>query len=270
MQLTFTSAPSSQTPINYIGGKKILYNRILHSLPDDTRKLVSPFFGGGGLEIQLAATGIRVYGYDIFEPISQFFTTFNGHSSAVVSETLRLYPLSHEEFLEYSKGDAWKALRSPYTKAAVFWLGNKMSFSGRGFSTTPARTNNVQPEYFQEDRWQSWRNDYLTVERQDWRVTLDQHPDDVLYVDPPYVGRYEFYGWKGGQPPFDHEELRDALAKRDAPWILSYAPDDLIFDLYRDFTIHQVGWTHSAGNNAGKAGRPKGKELLIVNKIDLV
>ena len=270
MQLTFTSAPSARTPLNYIGGKKLLYAAIERSLPAGTTELVSPFCGGAGLELQLAASGIRVRAFDIFDPIPQFFSTFNGRSSLVVDAALRRYPLSKEEFLEYGKGPAWHAVQSPFEKAAIFWLSNKMSFSGRGFSTTPARENNVQPEYFQEACWQDWRNDYFTCEKQDWRVTLERYPDATLYLDPPYVNRYEFYGFYGGQPPFPHEELRDALAKRDAPWILSYAPDDLIFDLYQDFTIHRREWTHSAGNNAGKAGRPKGKEILIVNKIDLV
>ena len=35
--------------------------------------MVSPFFGGGSIEIHYAAQGVRVHGYDIFEPLANFW-----------------------------------------------------------------------------------------------------------------------------------------------------------------------------------------------------
>ena len=55
------------SPIRYAGGKSKAIKKIEPYIPGNISCLVSPFFGGGSLEIHIAKTrGIKVYGYDIF------------------------------------------------------------------------------------------------------------------------------------------------------------------------------------------------------------
>ncbi|MGI0004763.1 MAG: DNA adenine methylase, partial [Candidatus Nitrosotenuis sp.] len=57
-----------KSPLRYPGGKSRAVNIIAKYIPKGTKKLCSPFFGGGSFEIACAQTGTRVYGYDSFQP----------------------------------------------------------------------------------------------------------------------------------------------------------------------------------------------------------
>ena len=52
--------------MRYAGGKSLAVGYIVYLLPIDTKKVISPFFGGGSVEIAIAKElGIDVIGYDI-------------------------------------------------------------------------------------------------------------------------------------------------------------------------------------------------------------
>ena len=79
----------------------------------------------------------------------------------------------------------------------------------------------------------------------------------VFYLDPPYVGKEDYYLID----TIDHGALVDALGELDGRWICSYSnlPDGL--DEY-----HVVGRdeTHFMGN--GKSGSAKStRERLVMN-----
>ena len=51
------------SPLHYPGGKRWLVNIINEYLPY-VEKIVSPFFGGGTIELNLAAQGKQIIAYD--------------------------------------------------------------------------------------------------------------------------------------------------------------------------------------------------------------
>ena len=58
-----------KTPLRYAGGKSKAYKYILPYIPffPKPKRIISPFFGGGSMEIRWATEkGIPVIGYDIF------------------------------------------------------------------------------------------------------------------------------------------------------------------------------------------------------------
>jgi len=56
------------SPLRYAGGKSWAVGYIVEYLPDNIKRLISPFFGGGSLEIAVAKElGIPVIGFDIFD-----------------------------------------------------------------------------------------------------------------------------------------------------------------------------------------------------------
>ena len=57
-----------KTPIRYAGGKSRAIKHISPYLDNET-KIVSPFMGGGSLEVNWASKGIEVIGYDLFDAI---------------------------------------------------------------------------------------------------------------------------------------------------------------------------------------------------------
>ena len=58
----------SLSPIRYAGGKTLAVGHVVELIPDNVKKIVSPFFGGGSIEIALTKKlGMQVIGYDIFD-----------------------------------------------------------------------------------------------------------------------------------------------------------------------------------------------------------
>ncbi len=62
------------SPLRYAGGKSLAVGMIVELIPEDTRRLVSPFMGGGAVEIACAnAIGMKVTGYDVFEELMTYW-----------------------------------------------------------------------------------------------------------------------------------------------------------------------------------------------------
>ena len=62
------------SPIRYAGGKSLAVGHIVELFPDNLKKLVSPFFGGGSVEIAASKyLGLEVIGYDIFNILCNYW-----------------------------------------------------------------------------------------------------------------------------------------------------------------------------------------------------
>ena len=59
--------------LRYPGGKFRGAEKIKKYIPTDTKEICSPFLGGGSVELLCANGGMRVYGYDKFEPLVDFW-----------------------------------------------------------------------------------------------------------------------------------------------------------------------------------------------------
>ena len=59
-----------RSPLRYPGGKSRAAKHLVPMIEAmGVTKMVSPFFGGGSVELECAARGIRVHGYDLFRPV---------------------------------------------------------------------------------------------------------------------------------------------------------------------------------------------------------
>ncbi|MDD3726562.1 MAG: DNA adenine methylase [Candidatus Ratteibacteria bacterium] len=56
------------SPLRYAGGKSWAVGYVIEKLPGDIKRVVSPFFGGGSIEVAIAKEmGIEVIGFEIFD-----------------------------------------------------------------------------------------------------------------------------------------------------------------------------------------------------------
>jgi hypothetical protein len=63
-----------ESPLRYGGGKSLAVGNIIEYLPDTITRVVSPFMGGGSVEIAIAKElGIEVVAYDIFELLVNYW-----------------------------------------------------------------------------------------------------------------------------------------------------------------------------------------------------
>jgi len=61
------------SPLRCGGGKTLAVGYIIEYLPESITKVVSPFFGGGSVEIAIAKElGVKVVAYDIFDVLVNY------------------------------------------------------------------------------------------------------------------------------------------------------------------------------------------------------
>lgn len=76
----------------------------------------------------------------------------------------------------------------------------------------------------------------VMIEHTDFRTIIEKYDDHhtLFYVDPPYVGREKYYA--GGFTELDHRDLSDLLHAVQGKVVLSYYDDQLVKELYPNFT----------------------------------
>ena len=259
---------SNRSPLMYPGGKSRSFKTFKHYLPTDVKEMVSPFIGGGGIELNCAARGIKVIGFDNLEPLVNFWRFFLMDPSALMDKVLELRPLTYEErhyyytiSLKAGENDFSGQPYSDFERAALFLLINRQSFRGWTLVAQPARKYD-EPSIAVDllRKFKDWHNPNISVAQSDYKATLDRFDGTFMYLDPPYVDKEHFYGSKQSNNSFDHEEFAHRVTKLSNRWILSYIKHDLIMEMYKDYRI--VEYNHRA--SIGGSVKPN-TELFIMN-----
>ena len=261
--------PDIRSPLGYPGGKKKLIPYLKNLMPKDLTEMISPFIGGGSVELHYAAYGTRVYASDNSEFLINFWNCFASNSSKVVEETLKIFPLHVDDRRHYIKVHLAKDCRSPtgkilndFERAAIFFCFNKQSFRCWNLSvSTTDMEPRYEPEYF--NRWLDWQNKNITFTHSDFVPIIENSNGIFMYLDPPYIGKEHFYGVHKTDRSFDHEHLADLLHKTKSKWIMSYGDHPLSRELYKDFEIIEPKWKYSV--NPGSYENVESEELLILN-----
>jgi DNA adenine methylase len=248
--------------LRYPGGKTRAVKHLLPYFPDNLETVCSPFIGGGSLELALASAGVRVYGYDCFEPLVNFWKELL--SDREEDDKLhKMVSFLHKIWCKPQFLDAQEALKmgddeDNNLQAAFFYAVNRSSFSGTilsgGYGPGHPRFN---PPSIQ--RLKDFRISGLTVEESDFEDSIKNHPDDFLYCDPPYLIKSKIYGVRGNLQAFDHEKLAELLNAR-SQWILSYNNCPEILELYKGNEIVYPEWKY------GMSKDKDSKEILIIKR----
>lgn len=248
---------SIRSPLRYPGGKSRAVDEITTFFPDNLKVLYSPFFGGGSIEIYCASKGIRVYGYDNFSPLVEFWQCLLKDRNKLVNIIKNYYPLTKETFYRLQKQqDEYESI---YERGAIFYVLNRSSFSGTtmsgGMSPNHARFTPSSIE-----RIRDFHINNLTVEMVDFNESIKKSDNNFLYLDPPYLIEQKLYGKKGNMHErFNHKQLAETLNNRDN-WILSYNNSQEIRSLYKDHTFYYPKWKYGMSNNK------ESSEILIISK----
>ena len=84
-----------KTPIRYAGGKTRAIKIISPYLNNET-KIVSPFMGGGSLEVNWASKGIEVVAYDLFDVLANFWNVLLNKNQELVDKLKTINPTPDE------------------------------------------------------------------------------------------------------------------------------------------------------------------------------
>jgi DNA adenine methylase len=256
-----------KSPLRYPGGKSRAVKEIWKYIePLGVKTLCSPFFGGGSLEIYCAQKGIKVIGYDYFQPLVDFWKWLLEDSEKLANSVEEYRPLkSKEVFYDLQKNHV--NTTDTFESAVEFYVLNRTSFSGSTLSGGMSNyKGNINPRFTESsvDRIRNFKIENLTVEFADFKESITKHPNDLLYLDPPYLVESKLYGNRGNlHKGFDHKGLIKILRKRKH-WILSYNDSDAIQEMYDGFQFEYPEWTY------GMSKDKKSREILILSNDILI
>lgn len=285
------------SPLRYAGGKSLAVGVITEFLPNYIKKVVSPFIGGGSVEIALAKElGLEVVGYDIFDLLVNYWQmqTVNGEA---LYEKLAAMPPTKEEYERvknilkehWNKNTGYDGKLSPLDAAVYYYYNMQLSY-GPGFLGW--MSSNYLDERKYKTTIEKVKNFYLPnlkVYNKGFDESIPENQGEFLYLDPPYVldecsdskmfkGIYPMRNFPIHHNGFDHNKLCELLHNHKGGFILSYNDCSLVREAYKDFEIHQVQWQYTMGQGETRIGKNRSErdfdngniktshEILIIGK----
>ena len=254
-----------RSPIFYPGSKRYAVKQIRAHFPLGLTEMVSPFFGGGSVELACAADGIRVHGYDAFEPLVNFWQVALEHPGRLGERAKRLMPLSRGEFHELR--NSFGLLDDVVEQAATYFVLNRYGFAGQVFTggfggewaDGKKRVTRESEGGRVADRMPEVAALPLAVLCSDFERSLGEHPDMFAFLDPPYFRLGQGF-YRNGEVGFDHETLSNLLRGRSG-WIASYDDCPEVREMYRGHEFVSAGWRYRTSGNKNVAS-----EVLILSR----
>ena len=279
------------SPIRYAGGKSLAVGYIVELIPDDIQRLVSPFFGGGNLELAVTRElNIAVQGYEIFDLLVNYWKIqiemplMLGACLNVMKPTKENYKKVKEMLKAHWEGE--KLIYNNLILAQLYYFNHNLSY-GPGFLGWISSVYSDPVKYGRMvEKVSKFKGGNLKVDAGDFKDTIPKHNKEFLYCDPPYYLGDDSSVFRGIYPQrnfpihhkgFDHGLLCELLKKHKGGFILSYNDCEYIRELYKDFEIKKVNWQYTMGqgetrignnrkNKGEKAHIKKSNEILIVGK----
>ena len=259
------------SPLRYPGGKtracKIIEDVIqTHFDITSFDIVISPFFGGGSFEFYMQNKyAVKLIVNDKFTPLYNFWKQVKIDKTALCEGLRAIDSVSKEQFIDYRK-TIMDLSADTLQQAIYYFVINRCSFSGStlsgGFSQeasckrfTRSSINKIEAlDFANIDLYNENFYDFLTQ---------NQHPNALLFLDPPYYleSKSKLYGKNGDlHEGFNHIQLFNFLnEERKNRWVMTYNNCAFIRDLYKDFTIIDVCWKYSMNTTK------ESSEIIIIN-----
>ena len=296
-----------KTILRYAGGKSRAIKKITPFVePYDT--IVSPFLGGGSLEVHWASQGKRVIGSDVFDLLVNFWTCLLEDANKLVAHMSEIKPTEEEyrlikeeliqtpevqEMLKDWKTNFYKRLPKEIERfklAAYYYFNHNCSY-GPGFLGWASKI------YMKPEKWdktigkiRDFKCPTLEVHHRGFQKAIEEHPTDFLYLDPPYYlkpdadnkmlgGIYPMKNIPVHHSKFDHEKLRDMLLDHKGDFVLSYNNCETVREWYSDFELFYPEWHYSmdvgekriGSNRIQRVGKEQTAEALqLQQQIDML
>lgn len=277
------------SPLRYAGGKTWAVGFVVEHIPMNIPKLVSPFFGGGSIEIAVAKElNIPVLGFELFDILVNYWQIQINYPLELYEELIKLNPdkETYIQIKEILKKHWLKEINlEPLILAAYYYFNHNLSY-GPGFLGWMSSVYANKETYFRLlERVKSFNVKNLSVEQASFEEIITEFKEDFLYCDPPYYLGEDSTLFKGLYPQrnfpihhnnFNHELLRDLLHNHKGKFILSYNDSPTIRDWYRDFEIIELPIHYTMGQGETRIGYNRIKdnrnhikktyELLIIKR----
>ena len=254
------------TPLRYAGGKTLAVGYVLERLPRDLKRMVSPFIGGGSVEVAVAKeVGLEVIAYDVFDILVNYWQHQVNDPEELYTALSKFQP-TRETFSEVKqrlKAHWLDGQTLPPLELAAHYYFNSNTSYGPHFLGWPSDIYLQQPRYDKMiSKVRQFRTPSLSVECASFEESIPRHDGEFLYCDPPYylndgqtfTGMYPHRNFPIHHAGFDHEGLRDLLLTRKGGFILSYNDCETIREWYADCQMFSPSWQYTFGQGDTRIG----------------
>lgn len=279
------------SPLRYAGGKSKAIGLILENLPKlKEKKIVSPFFGGGSVELCLSQIlGIHVIGYDVFGMLCNFWNVLIYHKDEFIRQ-LSTFKITIDEFT-YNRHillNYWNKIKpsdlvyktkqivelhpldlvrlddDPIQQATYYYYNMTLSY-GPMFLGWPS-SNELNDHKFKRriDKLERMTFSNLQVQCSSFERVLMDHVNDFLFLDPPYYLEGDSKMFKGMYPncnfaihhnSFDHVKLADMLKQHRGGFLMTYNNCSVIREMYSEYTHVYPEWQYTFGQGETRIGK---------------
>lgn len=254
------------SPLNYLGGKSRLADRIVPMIPPHTC-YVEPFCGAAWVFFRKPSSKTEVLN-DRDGELIVFWRVIQNHLEeflrffkyAVVSR--KLFELENRKDPE-TLTDIQRAVRYYYLQRLGFGGKTHKRTFGTGTDSSPRLNLTNMEEILLEVHWRLASVCIEHLEAVEC-ITRYDRPHTFFYIDPPY------WGTAGYVHPFntaDYVRLSDVLAGISGKFILSLNDVPEVRKVFKRFALQRISTTYTCANGRTKAaGRNQLRfELLIHN-----
>ncbi len=253
--------------LRYPGGKSLAVGLVLELIPDNIERLISPFIGGGSIEVACAKElGIPVIGYDIFDILTNFWEVLLEDPETLYELLLKFEPTregfykAKERLKKHWKGEE----KLERYELAAFYYFNYITSYGPHFLGSPSSVYLQQERYSKvTEKVRNFSAEKLEVHCGRFEDIIPQYNNDFLYCDPPYyldgdsktfIGLYPHRNFPIHHKDFDHVKLRDLLVAHGGGFILSYNDCSPIRELYEGFNMSTPSWQYTFSQGDTRIG----------------
>ena len=193
------------SPLRYAGGKSLAVAKIIKCFPDCiTKKLVSPFLGGGSIEVALAKEmDIKVIAYDLFYILVNYWQVQMKNPKELYSELKKLKPTKkvYAEIKACLKKHWLKEISlNKLDLASHYFFNHNLSY-GPGFLGWMSKIYENKTKYQKTiEKVRDFKSPNLQVRQGSFEKILPQYSENFLYLDPPYFLEGDSKMFKGIYP----------------------------------------------------------------------
>ena len=281
------------SPLRYAGGKSNAVGLIFEHMPAlKEKKIVSPFFGGGSFEIAAAKLGFEVVGYDIFSVLTNFWYQLLKRPTELATELKKLKAdtenftrirhillnwweqnvkpddLSYEtrNRLVLTEEEQHRLDGSPLLQAAYYYYNMQLSYGPMflGWPSSVYLDTEKYTKIVENIKNFSVAPGKISVSTANFEEVLKKHPNDFLFLDPPYYLGETSKMFKGMYPNcnfaihhngFKHEVMRDLLKKHKGGFFITYNDCSTIREWYKDYQQVFPKWQYTYGQGETRIGK---------------
>ncbi|MBC6414905.1 MAG: DNA adenine methylase [Bdellovibrionales bacterium] len=267
----------SLSPIRYAGGKSLAVGHIIEKLPN-IKRLISPFFGGGSVEIVIAQKlGIKVIGSDIDKPLANYWDLQLNKPEQLYRSLKKINPDRDTYYKIMAICRDWRAKKKKLTNlqlATYFFFNHALSY-GPSFIGWPSKVYLNEKRYKKLiDKVRHFKAD-IKIHNWSFEKLFKKYPNDLFYCDPPYFLKEDCPTSKmfnGVYPErnkpfyhnnFNHDLLRDCLKNHKGEFILSYNNCNKARDYYREYELVYPNWQYTMGQGETRISKTLGNRNLL-------